>query len=134
MIGVDTSVALPLLLTNHENHELATEWARGKELALCGHALVETYSTLTRLPQDNRFKPDDAVRVMDDLFCTPLLLPADDFLRVHRTLAESGISGGATYDGIIGLAARLNQVTLASFDRRAISTYFAVGAVVELVN
>lgn len=134
MIAVDTSVALPLLLTNHERHDDVTAWAQGKELALCGHALVETYSVLTRLPGDNRFSPEDAVRVMDDRFCEPVLLKSEKLPRLHHELLSAGVSGGAVYDGIIGIAAKQNQVALASFDRRAINTYFAVGAVIELVG
>ncbi len=38
------------------------DWWRGREIALSGHALAETYSVLTRLPGDLRLSPVDAAR------------------------------------------------------------------------
>jgi len=49
-VAVDASVAIPLLVRNHSAHATVSRWKRGRELALSGHALVETYAVLTRLP------------------------------------------------------------------------------------
>jgi predicted nucleic acid-binding protein len=58
MIGidfaVDTSVAVALLVDSHEAHAPVLAALEGKQLALPQHALVETYSVLTRLPGDAR--------------------------------------------------------------------------------
>lgn len=49
---VDTSVAISLLVTDHEHHD-ATVTAIGTDrLGLAGHAAFETFSVLTRLGVD----------------------------------------------------------------------------------
>lgn len=48
-------------------------------------------------------------------------------------LHERGISGGATYDGLIGITAAVSDATLVTLDRRALATYERVGVDVELV-
>ena len=56
-------------------------------------------------------------------------------LRLALTrLEELGISGGATYDGLIGITAAASGATLVSHDLRALPTYQRVGADVEFVG
>ena len=52
----------------------------------------------------------------------------------HRLLADSGVAGGAAYDGLVALAARDYGVPLATRDARACATYEAFGVPVELVG
>jgi predicted nucleic acid-binding protein len=132
-IAVDTSVAVPLLVGSHEHHDRVSAWARGRELRLSGHAAIETYSVLTRLPGDARLEAADAISVMDANFGDPLSLPADASAGAHRALADRGISGGATYDGLVALAALTHALSLATRDARARGTYEAAGVRVELV-
>lgn len=132
-MAVDTSVSVPMLLASHEAHELVRSWATGRQLSLTGHSLVETYAVLTRLPGDARLHPADAVRLIDDNFGPPLLLPREVGLVTHRELAHHGVAGGATYDGLVALAARQHGAVLATRDARARSTYEAIGASVEVV-
>ncbi|MBX3104204.1 MAG: type II toxin-antitoxin system VapC family toxin [Cryobacterium sp.] len=132
-IALDSSVAIPLLVERHEAHSKVTAWARGKQLTLCGHALVETYAVLTRLPGDARVEPEDAVALIDDNFEAKFTLSPELANRAHNELAKSGVAGGATYDGLIALTALEHNVVLATRDARARSTYEAVGAVVEIV-
>ena len=40
VIAVDTSVAIPLLLDSHTAHAEVAAWARGRRLALAGHAVA----------------------------------------------------------------------------------------------
>lgn len=131
--AVDTSVAVPLLVASHGAHEAVARWASGRSLALGGHALAETYSVLTRLPGDARVSPTDAVALIDDNFPDSVALPADVASAVHRELARLGIAGGATYDGVIALAALHQGLALATRDARARSSYEAVGVRVELI-
>lgn len=131
---VDTSVAIPLIVASHEAHHAVASWARGRALGLGGHALVETYSVLTRLPGDARVAPEDAVLLIDDNFPEHPGLPADTSADVHRELARHRISGGATYDGLVALAAREHGAVLATRDARARSTYEAFGVRVEIVH
>lgn len=132
-IAIDTSVALALLVANHPHHRRTSEWAQGRKLALCAHSLVETFSVLTRLPGDNRVEPETATALIDGAFPEVLTLEPDNARNVHRKLADAGIRGGAAYDGLIAITAVENGVTLASLDRRAVDTYFGLGAVVELI-
>ncbi|HEY7008456.1 MAG TPA: PIN domain-containing protein [Jatrophihabitantaceae bacterium] len=132
-VAIDTSVAVPLLVQTHTAHKLVVAWWRRRPLALSGHALIETYAVLTRLPGDIRLEPADAARLLHERFESPLLLRPVDSKRVPETLARLNIAGGAAYDAIVALAAVTNHRSLATRDARARSTYEAVGAEVEVV-
>ena len=133
-MAVDTSVAVPLLVASHKAHGEVSAWADGKRLSLSGHALIETYAVLTRLPGDARVAPPDAVTLIDVNFAEPLSLPALELTKVNRELARLGVAGGAAYDGLVALTARAHGVRLATRDARARSTYAAVGVEVEVVD
>jgi toxin FitB len=131
-LGLDTSVAIPLLVQTHVSHaEVAARWDR-REVALTGHALAETYSVLTRLPGDLRLRPADAARLIDDRFAAPLLLGRRTSRQLPLIFGQLGIAGGAVYDALVGLAAVENGATLAIRDNRARATYEIVGADVVL--
>lgn len=134
VIAVDTSVAVPLVVSTHRAHPAVVEWWNGRSVALSGHALVETYSVLTRLPGDVRLTPADAATVINERFVDPLVLPETDAARLPELLAAQGIAGGAVYDAIVALAAVRNDCVLATRDGRATGTYQAVGATVEVVS
>lgn len=129
-MAVDTSVAVALLVQKHGEHERVSEWARGTALALCGHAVAETFSVLTRLPGDLRVAPPAAVQLIDGSF-TRRPGPADPGM-IERLVA-SGIAGGAVYDGLVALAAAEHDLRLATRDARARATYEALGVRVVLV-
>ncbi|MCC7128422.1 MAG: type II toxin-antitoxin system VapC family toxin [Microbacteriaceae bacterium] len=133
LCAVDTSVAVPLLVASHEAHETVRLWAAQRSLVLCGRALAETYSVLTRLPGDARVSPADAVVLIDENFTGSIALAVDVASAAHRDLARLGVSGGATYDGLVALAARHHGLVLATRDARARSTYEAVGVRVEVI-
>jgi predicted nucleic acid-binding protein len=133
-IGVDTSVAIPLLVATHSAHAAVERWRAGRELALCGHALIETYAVLTRLPGDIRLSPPDAARLIAERFVGPLLLKPAAARALPKTLAGLGIAGGAVYDALVALAAKQNDATLATRDARARDTYEAIGARVVIVG
>lgn len=128
----DTSVALPLLVQKHTAHELVTSWAQGRTLRLAGHALVETFSVLTRLPTGLRASPADAARLLAARFAAPLLLSEQTALQLPDLLADLDIAGGATYDALVALTARDHAATLATLDARARGTYEIVGVRVVL--
>lgn len=121
-------MAIPLLLTSHREHDRMMAWWDGREAALSGHAAVETYSVLTRLPGDARLEPADAARLMGNRFAAPLLLAAKTTRRLADTLARLEIAGGAAYDALVALAAAEHDAELATRDARARATYEAVGA------
>lgn len=133
-LGLDTSVAVPLLVRTHRAHGAVVRWWDGRDVALSGHALAETYSVLTRLPGDLRLAPADAARLLGERFLEPLLLGSDVAGRLGDVLGRLGIAGGAVYDALVALAAVEHDVGLATRDVRARATYEAVGAHVVLAG
>jgi len=113
---------------------MVAKWAKGRILGLCGHALAETYSVLTRLPGDARVLPADAVVLIDENFANPIQLGARAARTAHREVARNGIVGGANYDGLVALAAREHRAVLVTRDARARSTYEALGVQTEVVK
>lgn len=133
VVGLDTSVAIPLLVRTHRAHGAVVSWWAGRDIALSGHALVETFSVLTRLPGDVRLTPTDAARLLSTRFGPPLLLDPSESAHLPAVLAGLGIAGGAVHDAIVGLAAVRNNCPLATRDARAKITYDAVGVQTEVV-
>jgi predicted nucleic acid-binding protein len=131
---LDTSAAIPLLVTSHVAHDAVSARVGDRTVALSGHALTETYAVLTRLPGDARLAPDDAVRLLLDRFEPPVLLDARSARSAPALLARAGIGGGATYDGVIALAARSVGVRLGTRDRRARATYQLLDVTVEMLS
>jgi predicted nucleic acid-binding protein len=113
-LGVDTSVAVPLLVQTHTAHTAVVRWWDGREIALSGHALAETYSVLTRLPGDVRLAPADAARLIAERFVEPLILESDATRRLPDVLSRLGIAGGAVYDALVALAALEHGASLAT--------------------
>ena len=126
-------MAVPLVVQTHRAHEAVVQWWDGREVALSGHALAETYSVLTRLPGDLRLEPADAARLLDERFAMPLVLGVPSSLRIPELLSKAGIAGGAVYDALVALAALEHDADLATRDLRARATYEAVGARVIVV-
>lgn len=133
-LGLDTSVAIPLLVQTHVSHAEVVGWWGGREVALSGHALAETYSVLTRLPGSLRLTPTDAAGLIYDRFAAPLLLGKRTSQRLPAMFSKLGIAGGAVYDALVGLAAVENGARLATRDNRARQTYEIVGADVVVVS
>lgn len=131
---LDTSVAVPWLVTSHVAHRSVSAALGDRAAALAGHALHETYAVLTRLPGDARVAPVDAVRLLGERFETAAVLDARSVRSAPAVLAAAGIAGGATYDGLVALAARSAGLPLATRDRRAQSTYSLLGVPVEVVG
>ncbi len=131
---VDTSVAIPLLVTSHAEHGRVVSLVGDRSIALAGHAFHETYAVLTRLPGDARVDANDAVRLLRERFDPAAVLDAKSVRSAPAVLADKGVSGGAVYDGLIALAALAAGKTLASRDRRALTTYRLLGVPVEMLG
>lgn len=127
---VDTSVSVPLIMSSHPSHASVTRKLGRRPLLLAGHAAVETYSVLTRLPGDARLSASDAHRLIVDRFVGAADLP--DPIEAIRHLSEVGVEGGATYDGLVALCVGPGDI-LFSRDLRASATYARVGVAVELI-
>ncbi len=127
----DSSVIIPAIASWHAAHAIARKRV-GNINAAIGHSLSETYSTLTRMPVRVRHLPELVVAYFQQQFEYEILLPP--YLDSINELQSCGVSGGATSDGLISLAARNAGMKLLSLDRRAIPTNEAVGVEYEILN
>jgi predicted nucleic acid-binding protein len=134
LVTIDTSLAIPLLVRNHPAHATARAWRAGRSMSLCGHAWIETYAVLTRLPGAARVLPADAARLLHSNFSNPLTVHDSTWATAPNIFADAGVAGGATYDGWIALAALDHGVVLASRDARAEATYRRLGVNLEMVT
>lgn len=131
---VDSSIAIPLVVVDHEHHRLARHAVSGRRLGLAGHAAFETYSVLTRLPPPVRRTPAAVGRLLHASFPASRFLDADDAAALFRRLAELGISGGAVIDALVGAVAVAHDLPLATRDTRALHVYRALDVQLELVQ
>ena len=127
MKALDSSVVVAALLSWHEAHKLARRAATGN--AIPAHALLETYSVLTRLPAPHRLAPGTAGTLLSGWFQPKrILVPGKQLTSsLVDLLVRSGISGGASYDALVGLTAAGHGLELLTRDQRAIGTYEALG-------
>ena len=95
-VALDTSAAIPYLMSSHVAHRSTRRHLAGHELVLTQHSLVETYRVLTRLPGDARVAPADAVSLIEANFGDPALLESHEAASVPMILAPLGIAGGAS--------------------------------------
>lgn len=133
LLALDTSVAVPLLVQTHREHRTVVTWWAGRELCLSGHAAVETFSVLTRLPGDLRVDAEDAAVLLRQRFAPTLCLSAETTQDLPSRLAALGVAGGAVYDALVALAAHEHDALLVTRDLRARATYERVGVCVEVV-
>lgn len=125
--AADSSVTIAALLNDHLDHDAAAE-----ALAACkttiAHVAIETYSVLTRLPSPARIDATTAITALDERLPPKYVaLDASSCAKAPGRLAAAGISGGATYDGLIALTALEHDLELLSRDRRAVRSYRSLG-------
>jgi predicted nucleic acid-binding protein len=131
---VDTSVAVALVVADHEAHPQTSSALSGIALGLAGHAFFETYSVLTRLPQPLRRGPREVLEILGHDF------PHNRFLAVERTLeltarlADLGVAGGSVYDALVGAVSVEHGLPLVSRDARAANVYRALGVEFDLIS
>jgi len=130
---VDTSVAVALVLGDHDHHTATVAAVGTRDLGLAGHAAYETFSVLTRLPAPARLTFAAASRLLAANFPSTRFLGTRAAARLLAALPGYGIGGGAVYDALVGATALEHDLTLASRDRRALTTYRALGVDVELL-
>lgn len=131
---VDSSAAVALVAADHEHHGETLAALGARRLGLCGHAAFETFSVLTRLPPPSRRAPDLVARVLADNFPHSRFLTAPAAAALLADLGSKAIAGGSVYDALVGATAAEHGLTVATRDRRALETYRAVDARVELIG
>jgi hypothetical protein len=129
--AADTSVAVAALDTNHAAHDRCRRRVVETAAALAGHAAVETYSVLTRMPGQMRLDGPSASVVLDVSFPERCWLAAAEAEELLKLCGPLGIVGGAVYDALVGQAALVHQRTLLTRDRRAQRTYDLLGVTYE---
>jgi len=130
---VDTSVAVALLVSDHEHHDRTFQAVGGRRLGLAGHAAFETFSVLTRLPPPARRTPAAVARLLTANFADSRFLGARAAAGLLRALESKGIAGGSVYDALVAAVAAEHGCVLATRDRRALDTYRALDVDVELL-
>lgn len=130
---VDTSVAIALAVTDHEQHSATVNAIGHRPLGLSGHAAFETFSVLTRLPPPIRRTPGTVLHLLSRNFPESRFLSAEAAGDLLDRLNQIGIAGGAVYDALVACAAVEHQLPLATRDRRAIETYRALGVELEIL-
>ena len=130
----DTSVAVPLVVADHEHHRVVLDTVGTSTLGLAGHAAFETFSILTRLPPPARRSPGAVARLMAHNFPATRFLSQQAAAELLARLATLGIAGGAVYDALVGAAAVEHGLTLMTRDRRAVDTYRRLDVKVVLVD
>lgn len=131
---VDTSVAVPLSLESHDQHEAAMAALDGRRLGLSGHAAFETFAVLTRLPPPARRSPRVVSDVIAANFPSTRHLSPGGATALIDLFARGEIAGGAVYDALVGAAAREHGHTLVTLDERALTTYRVLGVDVEVLQ
>ena len=132
-ILIDTSVAVALVLEDHEHHAATLEAVGSRRAGLAGHAAFETFSVLTRLPSPARRPPQVVARLLSENFPESRFLSPERAAELPAFFARARIAGGAVYDGLVGAVAVEHGLSLVTRDQRALSTYHALGVDIELV-
>jgi predicted nucleic acid-binding protein len=130
----DTSVAVAMVVEDHEHHEPTLRAVGHRSVGLAGHAAFETFSVLTRLPPPARRSPDAVLRLMRANFPENRYLGASAAESLLARLAGLGISGGSVYDALVGAAAAESGLTLLTRDRRALPIYRSLDVDAELIT
>ncbi|HRY11900.1 MAG TPA: PIN domain-containing protein [Candidatus Nanopelagicales bacterium] len=128
---LDTSVAVALLVSDHSAHERTIAQLPQGSLGLSGHAVFETFSVITRLP-NHRVSPAMAHTLISENFPRSIAYRAT--LEDLDEISRASLAGGQVYDALVALAARSVDRTLLTRDERAMPTYLAMGVDVVLLS
>ena len=131
---VDTSVAIAMVVGDHQHHDVTFEALANRRLGLAGHAAFETFSVLTRLPPPARRTAAAVARLLHTGFPHTRFLSPEAAADLLAALPARGIGGGSVYDALVGAAAFEHGLPLATRDSRALETYRAVEAHAELIS
>lgn len=105
---LDTNVLVAACLTEHEHHGRALpilQSIHDKVASGCasGHALLEMYAILTRLPRSPRLSPLQAASLIEENvyeYLTVVTLNAREYSELIKALSKQGAAGGQSYDAL----------------------------------
>lgn len=133
MIAVDTSIVVAAFASWHEAHRVSVQLL-DRRPRLPAHALIESYSVLTRLPAPHRAGAAIVAEFLAERFALPpLVLPGGAHTALVAAAAKSQLIGGAVYDALIAATAKHAGAVLHTRDRRAVPTYERIGVRYEML-
>ena len=130
----DTSVAVAVVVEDHEHHASTLRALGNRSVGLAGHAAFETFSVLTRLPSPARRSPEAVARLMSVNFPSIKYLTPSAAEALLSRVVSLGIAGGSVYDALVGAAAAESGLVLLTRDRRAIPVYRALQVDIEAIR
>ena len=107
--GLDSSCLIALLSDWHAQHRRTlisySQWlARGAQSVIAVHAMLETFSVLTRLPTPYRSTPETAKTALEQTFSRTAIITgmgSEGIWSSMDMLCRLGLSGGRVYDVVI---------------------------------
>jgi len=124
----------------HERHakvlaEVERRLDDGETLVIAGHALLESFSVLTRLPAPHRLSGADARAVLEASFGEAEItaLTGAGYRALLRHATDAGITGGRAYDALIGeCALRAKATSLLTLNERDFAAYQVRGLTIAV--
>ncbi|MBI2767108.1 MAG: PIN domain-containing protein [Chloroflexi bacterium] len=123
----DSNVMIKALADWQADHELARAEIEGRlrageAMVLAGHAVLEAFSVLTRIPAPYRIPPAVALRALRGNYLDRgalVSLNAEAYPTLLADLGAQGVAGGRTYDALIARCAESAAVdVLVTFNAR----------------
>ena len=133
MTALDTSVVIAAFSPWHESHAAARR-AVTPDAVVTAHVVAETYAVHTRMPEPFRMDAPTVAAYVARQWGGRVLAPdAELYESLIATAAAAGVTGGGTYDALVGLTAHSVGHELISLDLRAERTYRSVGIAYRLL-
>ena len=108
---LDTSVLVAATRETDLRHQASRSlWLQSDPRNACcaAHSLAELYSSLTGMRPPNRFRPEQAILVLDQVKASLLCiaLSAEEVFQTARQIAALKLPGGIIYDALLMACAR----------------------------
>ena len=133
MTALDTSVVIAAFAPWHEAHSAARR-AVTPEAVVPAHVVTETYAVLTRMPEPFRMDAATVAEYLARQWGGRVIAPdAELYASLTTTAATAGVTGGGTYDALVGLTTQRFGHELLSLDLRAERTYRSLGIAYRLL-
>jgi predicted nucleic acid-binding protein len=112
----DTSVLVAAVSVQHVHHvaSLRAYLGTARKHACCAaHSLAEVYSTLTRMPTNQRMEGAQALILLDDIRSrmTVVALDPEEYYSAITEASAEGVIGGTIYDAVIARCALKARAT-----------------------
>jgi predicted nucleic acid-binding protein len=125
--ALDTSVVIAAFAPWHEAHAVARREVT-PEAVVPAHVVTETYAVLTRMPEPFRMDAATVAAYIARQWGGRVIAPdAELYESLTTAAATAGVTGGGTYDALVGLTAHSFGHELLSLDLRAERTYRTLG-------